>query len=634
MVKYGFNVFTSNFDQLLNLDNPLQFKGGITTNADFPTSAEVENGWFYTILADVTDNDVSKTNTGQSFEISDEIAWNGTNWTIVGINGDDNYLKLDGSNANTPIDIGAQNLTTSGLGTFGNLDVDTLNFNDNLITDSTGTIDFDNENLTTTGNITCDTLNYTTLNPAIPVVTDYWKTTTAQTGLTGDKTGSFDLTTTGNLTLTPVGGAMNPVSVNQTYTSTSNPPNSMLNLSRDVTGTDSNWFVWLVGTINAYSSSRNVTGASAFIANVGFWNTTNITGIHGASSFFEQNWGLRNEATRSGTITSVGTSTMNNYGSFNTVFDSVNFNSSGNSLTINNYAAYNTVDDFNFSSPTGTLVKNYYGSCNKVSGSSNGTTKAFGVYSEVFGADTNWAYYNNSPLAGNFMGKDNVISKWGTTDTDLQIYSDGTNGIIDCGTSVRIGNATTNYTEIDNGGFLESFGSAIAWKDINLGSALLSRPSSSQPDIVSFVDETGTDTNIETYGFAVGEKVHGGFEMQHDYKEGSDFTFHVHWQGITAPSGTDNVQWRLTYTVLRDGQTLDAVTIIDSPDTPFDTQYEAVRSDFTAITGTNYNIGDQFVFTLERVAATGDAYAGDALISTAGIHYQVNTLGSRTVSAK
>ena len=33
----------------------------------------------------------------------------------------------------------------------------------------------------------------------IPVVTDYWKTTTAQTGLTGDKTGSFDLTTTGNI---------------------------------------------------------------------------------------------------------------------------------------------------------------------------------------------------------------------------------------------------------------------------------------------------------------------------------------------------------------------------------------------------------------------------------------------------
>ena len=51
-------------------------------------------------------------------------------------------------------DIGAFNFTTTGLGTFGNLDVDTLNFNGNIISDSTGTISFDNENLTTTGNIT------------------------------------------------------------------------------------------------------------------------------------------------------------------------------------------------------------------------------------------------------------------------------------------------------------------------------------------------------------------------------------------------------------------------------------------------------------------------------------------------
>ena len=34
------------------------------------------------------------------------------------------------------------------------------------------------------------------------------------------------------------------------------------------------------------------------------------------------------------------------------------------------------------------------------------------------------------------------------------------------------------------------------------------------------------------------------------------------------------------------------------------------------------------------VPADGDAYAGEALIYTAGIHYQVDTIGSRTVTAK
>jgi hypothetical protein len=36
-----------------------------------------------------------------------------------------------------------------------------------------------------------------TSNTVPPAVTDYWKTTTAQTGLTGNKSGSFGLTTTG-----------------------------------------------------------------------------------------------------------------------------------------------------------------------------------------------------------------------------------------------------------------------------------------------------------------------------------------------------------------------------------------------------------------------------------------------------
>jgi len=46
------------------------------------------------------------------------------------------------------------NLTTTGLITTGNLDVDTLNLNGNVISDSTGTISFDDENLITTGDIT------------------------------------------------------------------------------------------------------------------------------------------------------------------------------------------------------------------------------------------------------------------------------------------------------------------------------------------------------------------------------------------------------------------------------------------------------------------------------------------------
>jgi len=49
-------------------------------------------------------------------------------------------------------------ITTTEKGTFGSLDVDTLNFNGNVISDSTGTISFDDEDITTTGDVSGATL--------------------------------------------------------------------------------------------------------------------------------------------------------------------------------------------------------------------------------------------------------------------------------------------------------------------------------------------------------------------------------------------------------------------------------------------------------------------------------------------
>ena len=67
--------------------NPLVWIGDILVATDFPTLAEVQNGWFYTVSAvTVIDNDPTRTNTGQTFVAGDEIVWNavGLGWTIVG----------------------------------------------------------------------------------------------------------------------------------------------------------------------------------------------------------------------------------------------------------------------------------------------------------------------------------------------------------------------------------------------------------------------------------------------------------------------------------------------------------------------------------------------------------------------
>lgn len=172
------------------------------------------------------------------------------------------------------------------------------------------------------------------------------------------------------------------------------------------------------------------------------------------------------------------------------------------------------------------------------------------------------------------------------------------------------------------------------WKDINLGAPATSFGTLfSGPDIDEFVDEGGSDTGISTYAFAVGEGVNGGFELQHDYAEGTDLSFHLHWQGITAPTGTDNVKWQLIYTIAQEGQTLDAATTVTQSCT-IDTQYEFNICEFADITGTNFNIGDQFLFNLTRVAADSDEYGGDALVATLGVHYKVDDRGSQQKTTK
>ena len=251
------------------------------------------------------------------------------------------------------------------------------------------------------------------------------------------------------------------------------------------------------------------------------------------------------------------------------------------------------------------------------------------IAKQTAGTSNNWGIVLAGDGNGIYFGEGNA------TIFDMSIDYDGTDGNINtslvAASDLEITCGANKTIELQN----------VVYKDINIGAAMLSLPAATAPDEDEFVDEAGDDTDISTWAFAIGEQVSGNFEIQHDYKEGTDLVFHIHWQGIAAPTGTDNVQWRLTYTLSEEGNTLDAPTIVDSPDAAIDTQYSFHRTNVATIDGAtkgnnggNIEIGNQFLFTIERVAATGDAYAGDALIATVGVHYQVDTMGSRMITTK
>lgn len=110
-------------------------KGTINVPADFPNPTEVQDGWLYFVLSNVTDNDPTKTNTGQSFLAGEEIVWNGTNWSSLGATAiwADSGTDITPANPGRNIDIGTgllkDNDVVAGvaLGDAGNTALNTTN---------------------------------------------------------------------------------------------------------------------------------------------------------------------------------------------------------------------------------------------------------------------------------------------------------------------------------------------------------------------------------------------------------------------------------------------------------------------------------------------------------------------------
>ena len=189
-----------------------------------------------------------------------------------------------------------------------------------------------------------------------------------------------------------------------------------------------------------------------------------------------------------------------------------------------------------------------------------------------------------------------------------------------------------NYTSFESDGTVVFNGDATVWEDVNIGPLSLGS-GNTKPGTVQILGTGGAATGVYTLGFDVNEEVSGIIEVPHCYKEGSDFQFHVHWSGNSAPSGIDYVKWQLEYFIVGENAVIPAAQTI-TVESAYDTQYERITSSFALIDGTGVGMGSQFGFTLKRIAAAGDAYSGDAVAHTIGIHFEQDTVGSRGIISK
>ena len=196
---------------------------------------------------------------------------------------------------------------------------------------------------------------------------------------------------------------------------------------------------------------------------------------------------------------------------------------------------------------------------------------------------------------------------------------------------------STNYTQFEADGTMKMNGSATVYNDLQFAI------SSGRTGVANAPSWTTLIGNLSEYSFAVNDYIDlGSQELPHLYKEGSDLEIHIHW--ATNGLNVDNraVKWEVEYSIQNDSYTNSigvafTTPVIVSAETviPANTlDRSGCYTNVGVITGTGLKMGAQIKMRLRRIASAGTAPTGNPFALQVGIHYEGDTMGSRTTTGK
>jgi hypothetical protein len=239
-------------------------------------------------------------------------------------------------------------------------------------------------------------------------------------------------------------------------------------------------------------------------------------------------------------------------------------------------------------------------------------------------------FYDLSENHSNFASL-GVGLKFDGTTLEFDSSDDVVFNSVQAGTA-KYGNvAGGNYAEFEGDGALKFNGDATVFNDLIIPLESAKTPASNAPTWATF------NGNLYAYTFAVNDHVYlQATEVLHGYKEGSNIEFHVHW-ATNGSDGTDRaVNWEIEYSwadvneVFPASATVSAETTITANTTSLTHKYTSVAS----ISGTGYKLGSILKARLRRITSAGTAPANNPFGLMVGIHYELDTIGSRTTSSK
>ncbi len=183
-----------------------------------------------------------------------------------------------------------------------------------------------------------------------------------------------------------------------------------------------------------------------------------------------------------------------------------------------------------------------------------------------------------------------------------------------------------NYANFASNGHLTLHGTATVYNDLFVDGLNLRAGATDPPTFAVF--SGGVWGSRFDNGAAY--SAHGTIEMQHDYKDGSNLEFHVHWSPTTTNTG--NIRWGLEYTVANVNSTFGATTTVYAVQAGAGVVNRHQILNIVTISGTGLTAGAVIMFRIFRDGANAaDTFTGNAFLLRCAVHYECDKIGSDTV---
>jgi len=191
---------------------------------------------------------------------------------------------------------------------------------------------------------------------------------------------------------------------------------------------------------------------------------------------------------------------------------------------------------------------------------------------------------------------------------------------------IRIGNPTGgNYLLVEADGTIQFVGDATVWEDLRFPVTAIDPAGTAAPP------SRNTTTGLLEFSAKAVNIIAIQAQIPHAWKLGSAISPHIHW----APSNTDtgDVRWDLAYKIVPIGSVIpaswtnDTIWIAGSGTADEHMLSEFKDIDMSAVTG----VSCMLLIKLSRNgSAAGDTFTGVAQLLEFDIHYQIDTIGSRS----